>query len=83
MTEQTKKTDKAFHSRISVAIKYEDLAVDSRTQIWTTLLQVANISGIDPAELCAYDINGCALSSIFGLLFGWPLPFLSAVRYLF
>ena len=43
--------------------------MDSRTQIWTTLLQVANINGIDPAELCAYDINGCALSSIFGLLY--------------
>ncbi|ELR14969.1 ATPase, AAA domain containing protein [Acanthamoeba castellanii str. Neff] len=66
-TNRVKCFDKAFHSRISVAIKYEDLGVDSRTQIWTTLLQVANISGIDPAELCVYDINGRQIRTIIRL----------------
>jgi hypothetical protein len=57
-TNRVKCFDKAFHSRISIAIKYEDLQVDSRTQIWATLLKVAHISDIKPEELCNYDLNG-------------------------
>ncbi len=57
-TNRVKCFDKAFHSRISIAIKYEDLQVDSRTQIWATLLKVAHISDIKPEELCDYDLNG-------------------------
>jgi len=57
-TNRVKCFDKAFHSRISVAIKYEDLDEAARTQIWRNLLEVAKIEGIDPAELGKFDING-------------------------
>jgi len=50
--------DEAFHSRISVALKYEDLDQPARQQIWKNLLSAAAIKGLDTQELSKYEING-------------------------
>jgi len=50
--------DEAFHSRISVALKYEDLNRDAREKIWGNLLEAAKIEGLNPVELAKYELNG-------------------------
>lgn len=52
--------DEAFHSRISVALKYKSLDKDARLTIWNNLLDAANIdkSGIDVKRLAKIAING-------------------------
>jgi DNA polymerase III delta prime subunit len=59
-TNRVRSFDPAFHSRISVALKYRDLDEEARKQIWANFLEV---TGIDAAELnlndlAKYDING-------------------------
>jgi SpoVK/Ycf46/Vps4 family AAA+-type ATPase len=50
--------DEAFHSRISVALKYDDLDRKAREQIWINLLNAAKISGLDATSLSEFVING-------------------------
>lgn len=58
--------DSAFHSRISVALKYNALGADGRTRVWEQLLQSAGLpiaSGADAKglrcdELAHYELNG-------------------------
>jgi len=50
--------DEAFHSRISVALKYEDLDREAREKIWTNLLSAAKISGLNAKGLSEFNING-------------------------
>ena len=57
-TNRVKNFDPAFHSRISIALKYHDLDTDAREQIWTNLLSAAKIEGINPKEFSHYEING-------------------------
>jgi DNA replicative helicase MCM subunit Mcm2 (Cdc46/Mcm family) len=59
-TNRVKSFDPAFHSRISIALKYRDLTEDAREQIWKNFLELAKISSpdIDAKELAKYDING-------------------------
>jgi hypothetical protein len=57
-TNRVKTFDPAFYSRISIALKYGELQVSAREQIWTNLLAAAGIEGLDPAELAKVEING-------------------------
>jgi hypothetical protein len=57
-TNRVKSFDPAFHSRISVALKYNDLDNDSREKIWTNLLNAASIPGINVADFKHFEING-------------------------
>eukprot|EP00741_Cyanophora_paradoxa_P017280 tig00020961_g16690.t1 len=50
--------DQAFHSRISVALKYAPLDAEARGAVWRTLLQAAGVEGLDPAALARHDLNG-------------------------
>lgn len=43
-TNRVKAFDKAFHSRISIALHYDDLDTNARVQIWETFLQMASKS---------------------------------------
>jgi len=57
-TNRVKSFDSAFHSRISVALKYPDLDVAQRQQVWSNLLQAARIEHLDVAELGKHELNG-------------------------
>eukprot|EP01102_Stenamoeba_stenopodia_P006723 TRINITY_DN1868_c0_g1_i2.p1 TRINITY_DN1868_c0_g1~~TRINITY_DN1868_c0_g1_i2.p1 ORF type:complete len:587 (+),score=134.29 TRINITY_DN1868_c0_g1_i2:167-1927(+) len=57
-TNRVKNFDPAFHSRISVALRYHDLDADSREKIWKNLLQAADIQNVNPKDFRNYDING-------------------------
>jgi hypothetical protein len=57
-TNRVTEFDSAFHSRISVALKYGKLTREAREKIWTNLLAAAQISGLDPAVLSETEING-------------------------
>jgi hypothetical protein len=50
--------DEAFHSRITVALKYEQLSTEVRKSVWEMLLKQANISGLDTNKLSQYPLNG-------------------------
>lgn len=57
--------DEAFHSRITIALKYPDLDVVAREQIWKNLLGVAKISIMtsEIKSLAKIDINGRQIKS--------------------
>jgi len=57
-TNRVTEFDSAFHSRISIALKYGKLTQDTREKIWTNLLAAANITGLAPAKLSETEING-------------------------
>jgi len=57
-TNRVKCFDEAFHSRISVALKYNDLTDQSRELIWNNLLESAKITGLDTAALSKHNLNG-------------------------
>jgi len=57
-TNRVKCFDRAFHSRISVAIKYENLTLESRKAIWDNILGAAGVKGMNTDELAKYDLNG-------------------------
>ena len=57
-TNRVTEFDSAFHSRISVALKYGALTRDAREKIWTNLLLAARIDGLDPVTLSETEING-------------------------
>jgi len=59
-TNRVKEFDRAFNSRISIALHYPAHDTDNRTQIWTNLLRVAKLdpSGFDVATLAKEEVNG-------------------------
>jgi SpoVK/Ycf46/Vps4 family AAA+-type ATPase len=57
-TNRVREFDTAFHSRISVAMRYNALTQAARESIWRNLLSAANVVGLDPAALATHDING-------------------------
>jgi len=57
-TNRVRVFDEAFHSRISVAMKYEDLDVAAREKVWEHLLDTANITGLDYKRLAKFNLNG-------------------------
>jgi hypothetical protein len=56
-TNRVRNFDKAFHSRISVAIYYPPMTADTRTRVWSNLLDAAGITGLDHASLAERRIN--------------------------
>lgn len=65
-TNRVQTFDRAFHSRISVAIKYPDLTEADRRQVWTNLIRASQIElkrpaghpAVDIERLARHDVNG-------------------------
>jgi len=67
-TNRVKSFDSAFHSRISVALKYEELDNSARAQVWATFLEAAEIpftreksdnkENLNIHSLAEYALNG-------------------------
>lgn len=57
-TNRVQTFDPAFYSRISIALRYDNLSSSARSQIWQNLLLAAGISGIDCDQLGEINING-------------------------
>jgi len=57
-TNRVKSFDPAFHSRISMALKYDDLNQEARAQVWKNFLDVAQVSGVNVDEFSKHIING-------------------------
>lgn len=69
-TNRVRTFDEAFHSRISVALRYPDLNAKARRQVWENLLAAAGIAkedgegvrlhcaDLDVEALVAHDLNG-------------------------
>jgi hypothetical protein len=55
---RAKNIDKAFLSRISVALKYQSMSTDIRKQVWTNLLKAASVEGLDVETLAGIPLNG-------------------------
>jgi hypothetical protein len=64
-TNRAKSIDPAFYSRISLAIKYEDLDEDSRQIIWSNILKLYELDTlVDISQLAKYDINGRQIKNV-------------------
>lgn len=46
-TNRVKRFDPAFHSRISIALKYDELQSVAREKVWENFFEVAGIKGLD------------------------------------
>jgi hypothetical protein len=57
-TNRVRNFDKAFHSRISVALKYPGADTAFRAKVWGNLLEAAGIKGLSPDDLARFEING-------------------------
>jgi hypothetical protein len=57
-TNRVKNIDKAFYSRISVAIRFEHADLDKRTKIWNNLLEYAGLDRSWATTMGQYDVNG-------------------------
>jgi len=57
-TNRVKSFDSAFHSRISVALRYPDLGREERRKVCENLLAAAGIEGVDVEELSEWELNG-------------------------
>jgi hypothetical protein len=66
-TNRVKNIDKAFYSRISVALHFVDADSAKRQQIWTNLLAAAKIDTLDAAELASFDLNGRQIKNVIRL----------------
>ncbi len=68
-TNRVKNFDKAFHSRISIAINYPEMDNATRYKIWTNLLDSAKIcaSNISVGALSEADINGRQIKNVIRL----------------
>ncbi len=69
-TNRAKSIDDAFYSRISLAIKYEDLTEDNRNIIWSNILGLytkeanVDLSHVDIFQLANFDINGRQIKNV-------------------
>lgn len=76
-TNRVKCFDEAFHSRISVALRYDDLNSESRKKVWSNLLEAADIGvkgsaaggekGVDVEKLSEVALNGRQIRSVIRL----------------
>jgi len=62
-TNRVQEFDKAFHSRISVALKYSELDATAREQVWRNFLEKAELLSLDPVPLSKYELNGRQIRS--------------------
>lgn len=63
-TNRVKNIDRAFYSRISIGLFFEDATVQKRQKIWDNLLQAAKITKINTAALAQNDVNGRQVKNI-------------------
>ncbi len=70
-TNRVKRFDRAFHSRISLALHYPKLD-DRRVQVWENLLHAARLDHLlpDVPELALHDVNGRQIKNIIRLSMG-------------
>lgn len=47
-TNRVRRFDPAFHSRISIALRYDELRPIAREKVWSNFFVVAGITGLDP-----------------------------------
>ncbi len=70
-TNRVKSFDSAFHSRISIALKYSDLDFASRRKIWANLLDAASVdlaqARLDLEKLAAFELNGRQIRTVIRL----------------
>jgi hypothetical protein len=66
-TNRVKCFDEAFHSRISVALKYEDLDSAARAQVWGNFFEAAQIKGVDSKDLASHELNGRQIRNVIQL----------------
>lgn len=63
-TNRSDNIDKAFYSRISLALHYNPLTQEARETVWSNLLKIYGIEGIDPKSLSKFDINGRKIKNV-------------------
>lgn len=63
-TNRVKNFDKAFHSRISVAINYPEMTQETRQKVWNNLLEAADVKGMDTSALSTHAVNGRQIKNI-------------------
>ena len=59
--------DEAFHSRISVALRYEELDAHAREEVWTNFFDAAELEGMDTKLLSEHALNGRQIRNIIQL----------------
>ncbi len=57
-TNRVNEFDAAFHSRISLAIKYPKMGRETREAVWTRLLKASGFGHIEASKLSHLEING-------------------------
>ena len=57
-TNRVRNFDRAFHSRISIALNYPEMDKDTRQAIWHNLMRAAGLGHIDMGDLDIGTING-------------------------
>eukprot|EP00854_Cymbomonas_tetramitiformis_P007581 gene7581-9028_t len=64
--------DPAFHSRISVTLKYDDLDESARRKIWSMHLDSANSVGrVDIDRMATFSLNGRQIKNIINISQAW------------
>jgi len=66
-TNRVKCFDEAFHSRISVALKYDDLDSTAREQVWRNFFEASGINEIDPTTMSHHVLNGRQIRTVIQL----------------
>jgi hypothetical protein len=79
--------DPAFRTRITLALRYEQLDVAARAQVWTNLLSASGFrsmienGSIDPDELAKHVLNGReiknAVSFVWCIMLLWVIVLVS------
>jgi len=68
-TNRVKCFDKAFHSRISIALQYDELDKEARAQVWSNIMDAAKVdkTGLDLNALADPQLNGRQIRTIIRL----------------
>lgn len=66
-TNRVRQIDRAFYSRISVAINFEHGNYAKRAKIWHNLLDAAGVKGLNIDKLAVADINGRQIKNVIRL----------------
>ncbi|MBB4315454.1 AAA family ATPase [Roseospira marina] len=62
-TNRVRNIDRAFYSRVSLAIRFGAIDNEWRKRVWGNLLLAAGLDHIDPDVLAHYDLNGRQIKS--------------------
>lgn len=66
-TNRVKQIDRAFFSRISIALSFPEGTSSKREKIWTNLLEAAQLKGLDVHELSRHELNGRQIKNVIRL----------------